>query len=269
MSVLLRCGSPRRLQVVLGPALVGLVVAPSATPPPDPQRRWRGRNVVSLLGGAARRGALLVAAATAALLLVGVSGASAQGTLDQSVTAGSGGGVGVWGTERLGQTFTAGITGTLSQVDLDLLTSLDPAPLSVDIESVDANGHPSGTVLAATTVTSSLVPGPTTWVSLPLSDGPIVVAGTRYAIVLADPADPVGGSKIWADEFANPNPYSGGDVQLSGDSGSTWLDQPAFSLLFRTYVESISRERCKNGGWRNFPQFTNQGQCVSFVENGK
>ena len=24
-------------------------------------------------------------------------------------------------------------------------------------------------------------------------------------------------------------------------------------------------EECKKGGWRNFPQFKNQGQCVSFV----
>jgi hypothetical protein len=26
-----------------------------------------------------------------------------------------------------------------------------------------------------------------------------------------------------------------------------------------------SKEQCKNGGWRNFPQFKNQGDCVSFV----
>jgi DNA-binding beta-propeller fold protein YncE len=30
-----------------------------------------------------------------------------------------------------------------------------------------------------------------------------------------------------------------------------------------------SKEQCKNGGWRNYPQFKNQGQCVSFVETGK
>jgi hypothetical protein len=26
-----------------------------------------------------------------------------------------------------------------------------------------------------------------------------------------------------------------------------------------------SKEQCKNGGWRNFPGFKNQGDCVSFV----
>jgi hypothetical protein len=26
-----------------------------------------------------------------------------------------------------------------------------------------------------------------------------------------------------------------------------------------------SKDQCKDGGWRNFPQFKNQGDCVSFV----
>jgi 6-phosphogluconolactonase len=30
-----------------------------------------------------------------------------------------------------------------------------------------------------------------------------------------------------------------------------------------------SKAQCKSGGWRNFPQFKNQGDCVSFVETGK
>jgi DNA-binding beta-propeller fold protein YncE len=29
-----------------------------------------------------------------------------------------------------------------------------------------------------------------------------------------------------------------------------------------------TKDQCKNGGWRNFPQFENQGQCVAFVERG-
>ena len=27
----------------------------------------------------------------------------------------------------------------------------------------------------------------------------------------------------------------------------------------------ITKGQCKNGGWRNFPGFKNQGDCVSFV----
>ena len=29
-----------------------------------------------------------------------------------------------------------------------------------------------------------------------------------------------------------------------------------------------SKDQCKNGGWRNFPQFKNQGQCIAFVNHG-
>jgi hypothetical protein len=29
-----------------------------------------------------------------------------------------------------------------------------------------------------------------------------------------------------------------------------------------------SKDQCKNGGWREFPGFKNQGQCIAFVERG-
>jgi hypothetical protein len=29
-----------------------------------------------------------------------------------------------------------------------------------------------------------------------------------------------------------------------------------------------SRNQCNNGGWRNYPGFKNQGQCIAFVERG-
>jgi hypothetical protein len=29
-----------------------------------------------------------------------------------------------------------------------------------------------------------------------------------------------------------------------------------------------SKDECKNGGWRDFPEFENQGDCVSFVATG-
>jgi hypothetical protein len=31
---------------------------------------------------------------------------------------------------------------------------------------------------------------------------------------------------------------------------------------------ATSKDQCRNGGWRNFPQFKNQGQCVAFVNHG-
>ena len=33
-------------------------------------------------------------------------------------------------------------------------------------------------------------------------------------------------------------------------------------------IVPTSKEQCKDGGWMNFPQFKNQGDCVSFVATG-
>jgi hypothetical protein len=41
-------------------------------------------------------------------------------------------------------------------------------------------------------------------------------------------------------------------------------------ILNETFASGPTTEdQCKKGGWRNFPQFTNQGQCVRFVRTGK
>ena len=41
------------------------------------------------------------------------------------------------------------------------------------------------------------------------------------------------------------------------------------AVVFDAAPVPTSKDQCKDGGWRNFPQFKNQGDCVSFVENGK
>ena len=40
------------------------------------------------------------------------------------------------------------------------------------------------------------------------------------------------------------------------------------AVVFDAPLSPTSKEDCKNGGWRAFPQFRNQGQCVAFVERG-
>ena len=44
-------------------------------------------------------------------------------------------------------------------------------------------------------------------------------------------------------------PVSGGDIVV--------VDGPPLPT---------SKEQCKKGGWRDFPQFKNQGQCIAFVK---
>jgi hypothetical protein len=40
------------------------------------------------------------------------------------------------------------------------------------------------------------------------------------------------------------------------------------SLTVTCESKPTTKEQCKNDGWRNFPQFKNQGQCIAFVNRG-
>jgi hypothetical protein len=65
----------------------------------------------------------------------------------------------------------------------------------------------------------------------------------------------------------------GFSVGARSPSDCSPLTVPAFAgtfssggvVIFDAPPLPISKAQCKNGGWRNFPQFKNQGQCVAFV----
>jgi hypothetical protein len=68
-----------------------------------------------------------------------------------------------------------------------------------------------------------------------------------------------------------PNPYPRGDA-CAGDGGTSWFCYTdLFDSHFKTYLSPplpSSKEQCKNGGWKTFGVFKNQGDCVSFVATG-
>jgi len=156
---------------------------------------------------------------------------------------------------NLGQTFTAGITGKLTGVEIyangrDIGgTSGPPASFTVHLESTTGSDHhPSGTVLATATVAT---PGGTTadWLSAIFATPPSVVAGTVYAITLADLAwqTPDDAWLRWELDSATVGDYTdypGGDAWAStgGDWASLYTilndgDTGAADLAFRTYVQ--------------------------------
>jgi hypothetical protein len=51
--------------------------------------------------------------------------------------------------------------------------------------------------------------------------------------------------------FAGGGPVTSGDIVV--------VDAPPFP---------VSKDQCKNGGWRTFGVFKNQGDCVNFVATG-
>jgi hypothetical protein len=216
--------------------------------------------------------AVSVVAAVAAFGAI-VGTASAAGPLDQSQTDATDAqpipGNPAFPSYRVAQTFTAGRTGHLDQVDLLLRRQLNPGDLIVEIRSAP-HGVPSDAALTAVTVPESTVPsgGATVWVSVPFDVPADSVAGTEYAIVVHAPEGFCGGD-CWAWLTGPGDPYVSGRPLFALD-GANWAEaaETGIDFAFKTYVTPLvptSIAECKDEGWQRFSQFRNQGDCVSFV----
>ena len=137
------------------------------------------------------------------------------------------------------QTFTAGVTGTLDGVNIDVASNNNTYPLHVAIHTVTISGEPSSTILSDTTLSPNSAP-PSLLITFPNSIK--IVAGVQYAIVVNyQGAPPAGSGKsqgVWYGAAGSYNYYPGGDVYGSVD-GSSWF---SFSegfyadVHFQTYV---------------------------------
>jgi hypothetical protein len=201
------------------------------------------------------------------LLLAPSTGAQAAPVVDQSFTEPSNLGARFIGPSYMAQTFTAGLTGRLTAVNVNIPFANPEGygQLHVAIRTVDG-AAPGATVLGDVLVDSRSVPL-SRLVSFPQDIR--VTAGTRYAIVVDQVPKPSEFDATWLGAVGDL--YSGGAMFRSRDGGVTWAPELDQDLNFRTYVEPVptSKDECKNGGWRSFGAFKNQGDCVSFVNAGK
>ncbi len=185
-----------------------------------------------------------------AVVLVVPTSAGATGTLDQSQTTYSNGSVSATGAQEIAQTFTAGVSGSLDHVELNLSAAGRVSDLAVQIETTTVRGLPSGVVLASATVPAGSVPSSNAWVTVPLSAPAPSSAGTQYAIVLSAPT-----TVCRSDLFPSPSalsecfyrwnagnsgfegPYAAGGPLLSRDSGASWSSASSYDdLMFQTFV---------------------------------
>ena len=51
-------------------------------------------------------------------------------------------------------------------------------------------------------------------------------------------------------------------------TGTYLIESYTSTLIETTLIVPTSNDQCKDGGWKNYPQFKNQGDCVSFVATG-
>ena len=191
-------------------------------------RRTRFR--LALLSASLLVGALVLSGAPAA------SAVTPPGVVDQSNTSNpSGEWVGVSDAQRFAQTFTAGLTGNLTAIDI--AEELAGPSATMQITAVDGSGIPTGTVLGTGTVPAATGAG---WLTTILDTPVAVAAGTMYAITFVVPSLP-----LISDPFPHP-PFlamedNGNNVYAGGSEHD--LDNPAYDatnrdFLFRTYVST-------------------------------
>jgi hypothetical protein len=163
--------------------------------------------------------------------------AQAVGVLDQSQEQADGNDIAMVGSQAGFQTFTAGRTGDLAQVDLLLTRFGAPGNLAVEIRDVEAGLYNSPLIASATVADQSLDTDPYSfeWAPVALAPTVPVQAGHHYAIVLRD-----GGSSNFPSEFfgwgqSDVDPYAGG-VGGSTFGPTEWYPAQAVDYGFRTYV---------------------------------
>jgi hypothetical protein len=185
------------------------------------------------------RTAIRLALATAGATLLLAAPASA-GMLDQQYDTNEGGWASAYTDNCVAQTFTAGVTGAMDQVDLKLKSG--NAPLTVQIQTASTTA-PGGTVLASASIPpSAALPDEFTFVPVALPSPPAVVARSQYAIVIYS-----GGALAWSWEVGGFDPasasYPGGqEFEVSGpnmcppSATASWDGSQNLDAAFRTYV---------------------------------
>jgi hypothetical protein len=184
------------------------------------------------------RGVVLAALVLVCAACVLVPGTALAGTLDQQQTNVSGGTFVIDSGQSRAQTFTAGLSGGVDRVDLNLQTidGTTTVPLSVEIRDASSAG-PGNMVLASDSVPAASVSTSSGFVSVNFATPAPVVAGTLYAIVAYDSAA-FGDSYAWAASTADS--YAGGDAFTtttfppSGGWGPAAFAPGDFA--FKTYV---------------------------------
>jgi hypothetical protein len=173
------------------------------------------------------------------LMLVSLP-AYAAGSLDQHyVDTHNAGGALNWGAQLAAQTFTAGVTGTLTGLNVGVSSNMQ-YPMRVAIRAMDG-GVPASTELGYAIVSTGDQSPDMLGFLITLSPGVAVSAGTEYAIVVSFEGAPIGGIQgTWQGHY--PGEYLGGKMCNGGPPnfqvGEWWCDNsvPSTDFFFRTYV---------------------------------
>jgi uncharacterized repeat protein (TIGR02543 family) len=148
-----------------------------------------------------------------------------------------------------GQSFTAGRTGVLSQVDLLLkLESYGQGEIMLQIVEADASGYPTSNVLGYSKDRQVIsgVAGSNSWYSFTFDQMARVQAGKRYVIIMNSTTDNV---LLNGKSTTGAGPYTAGNTFVKHFfAGAPWSQGTAtnYDYAFRTYVSSPSSNASLN-----------------------
>lgn len=144
-------------------------------------------------------------------------------------------------TAWLGKKFTAGASGVLDRVDLNLKQGTSPTQHVIVALYSDSAGSP-GTLMATSSILSSSITSTATYLSTYFIESPVVASGTSYWIVAYMQ---LGGSgtQLWT------STTNASTAKSSTNSGGSW-SATAFDLNAKTYVATNSKFL---GGFRYTP----------------
>lgn len=172
-----------------------------------------------------------------ALVLVSLP-AYAASSLDQSYedTHNAGGALN-WGAQLVAQTFTAGVDGTLTGLNVGVDSFYKQYPMRVAIRAM-VGGVPASTELGYAVVPVGDQSSDMFDFLIPLSPGVAVSAGTEYAIVVSFDGAPIEALQgNWQGHY--PGAYAGGKGCYGGPSTyqiGQWVCEDSSDYFFRTYV---------------------------------
>jgi len=145
------------------------------------------------------------------------------------------------GFRYVAQTFTAGLSGTLGAVSVDIV-NFGVLPLDLQIRGV-TGGSPNTTVLGEAVVASGAAT-----LAEPITFAQVIpmTAGTQYAIVASYVGAPPPGAGQdqgdWAGAGGNTDAYPGGGLYASND-GNLWFSESGPNdyndQFFQTWVEPV------------------------------
>jgi hypothetical protein len=180
---------------------------------------------------------VVVVTAVSVLSIYGAPNAGAAPIVDQSFTSPFDLGAAINECCRfVAQTFTAGLTGTLAGISIDVETGTSSFPLHVGIRTAPG-GVPSSTVLGEVSLTENDAPL-SRLITFPQTIE--VFEGVQYAIAVnyegAPPPGAFQGLGQWAG--ATGDAYPRGSLFSSVSDGISWSSPgTGFDVHFRTYVE--------------------------------